>query len=324
MNVFKIIVSFLILVYLIFFIQNVFFPAAFPEEKIIEQINQQIIFSKKNLGQFNAKYEISFQKDVSLTEKALETTDTKIEFQCNSFEKCCAENDKCNSKIQWTKKSVFFNEKSNPVVSTRCEEIKGTFFCKIYLGDVPAQVKLVDFSYTNNFYFNSEKLKIQAKILNAGQTTENFAVLETTVLVVFFEQGEKKEEIIKTDSSSPEKIMPQETKTIEREIELDSPGEYLVKVKITGMDYGFVEKEFTANVYGEPDYDCRINQEKKEVILKSDSSTPIPECTIRYYCFDCLYGFECKYTWKKEFPEKNFEIGTNEFTTENTRGPDCR
>ncbi len=325
MNPFKIVISFIIIIYLFFFISNIFFPAAFPKEEIINKITEQIENSKTKLGEYNSKYNIKFQKKVSLTKNDFETKNTKIEFQCNSYRHCCSENEECSEKIEWTKNTVKFNETANPITSTRCEEIKGTFFCKIYLGKIPAQIKLNDFSINNNFNFNSDKLKITAKIINAGAVTENFAVMQTKIFIVFYENGEKKEELIKEVSGKTTKIEPNEIKILTEEIEINSSGEYLIKTKITGLDFGLTEKKSTINVFGDTEYNCRINKTKKEIFIYPETigENKIPECEIKYFCSNCLYAFECKYAWKQETSEKNFELGTKDYSTEETRGTNC-
>lgn len=324
MNLMKTVIVFIVVLYLIFIIINLF-SSAFPEEEIVKTIQTQIEQSKKNLGKFNAKYNLRFAEGISLTKKDFETKTTAIEFECNSYSHCCAENDDCNEKIEWTKDRIAFNEQMNPIVSTRCEELKGTYFCKIYLGDIPAQIQLDEFNYNNNFYFNSEKLNITAKITNKGNTEENYALMKTTVSIVFFEDGIKKEEKIAEESTERVKIEPRETKEFKQEIKLESPGEYLVKTKITGLDFGFIEKEFSVNVFGEPEYDCRINQEKKEIAIDPETigENKIVECDITYYCYDCKYAFECKYVWKKDFPLKEFQLETNTYTIERARGTNC-
>ncbi|PIN98756.1 MAG: hypothetical protein COT90_02535 [Candidatus Diapherotrites archaeon CG10_big_fil_rev_8_21_14_0_10_31_34] len=325
MNVMKIVVSFIVLLYLVFILINLF-STAFPKDEIVKTIETQINLSKKNPGEFNSKYNLKFEEGLLLTKKDFETKDTIIEFQCNSYTHCCAENDKCNEKIEWTKEKARFNEKRNPITSTRCDEIKGSYFCKIYLGEIPAQIQLEEFNYNNNFYFNSEKLKIDSKITNKGNTTENYARMETTVSIIFFENGIKKEEILKEENTERIKIEARETKELTQEIKLESPGEYTVKTKITGLDFGFVEEKFNVNVFGEPEYNCRIDETKKEITIDPDSigENKIIECEIAFYCSDCKYGFECKYEWQKQFPYKELELKTKEYTIEHARGTNCQ
>ncbi len=328
MNPTKILVSLLVVLYLIFFISNVFFPSAFPKEEIVKGIQDQIYFSKNKLGEITPKYDIVFKKGVFLTEKDFESKNTLIEFQCNSFDHCCAENENCNTKIEWTKTSVKFNQNINPITSTRCEQIEGTFFCKIYLGKIPAQVNLNEesFRHSRDFDLSSGKLEISAEVTNAGNSIENFAVMETKVFVVFFDKGKKQLSLVKEHSTAPIKIEPKETKVFEAQISIDSPGEYLVKTRITGMDFGFVEKEFSINVYGNPLYECKIDETRKEILIDPETigENKIPECEIRYFCLDCSYAFECKYEWNKKLPEKTFELGSNNYAIENTRGTNCQ
>ncbi|MFH1664253.1 MAG: hypothetical protein ABH986_05635 [archaeon] len=203
--------------------------------------------------------------------------------------------------------------------------MKGTYFCDIYVGGVPAQVQSDGLNYNNNFYFDSDKLRISAEVTNKGNTTESFAVIEAVAAIAFNDNGTIKQEQIKKAVSTRTRIEPKETKTLETEIEFDSPGEYFVKAKITGLDFGFIEQEFTVNVLGTPAYDCRIDSTKKEIIIDDTTVSPttITECTIRHYCSDCLYAFECKQAWKKVFQQKNFELGTKDFTTEKSRGTNC-
>jgi len=325
MNPFKIVVSFIVVLYLFFLITNILFPAAYPKGEIAKTIEEQIALSKKNLGTYNSKYDIKFTEGINLTKKDFESKDTKIEFECNSYSHCCAENEKCKTKTEWTREYLKFNETTNPVVSTRCENIKGTYFCDVFIGTIPAQVQLIDFSYNNNFYFDSDKFRISAEVTNKGNTIENFAVIETKISVSFNENGTIKEELVKEVSNEKTRIVPKETKTLETEIELDAPGRYFIEMKVTGMAFGFVEKEFIINVLGKPDYDCRIDETRKEIIIdeKTVSPTQIVECDIRNFCSDCMYGFECKQAWKNEFPSKEFEIGTNEFTVERSKGTNC-
>ena len=82
MNPTKILVSLLVVLYLIFFISNVFFPSAFPKEEIVKGIQDQIYFSKNKLGEITPKYDIVFKKGVFLTEKDFESKNTLIELNC--------------------------------------------------------------------------------------------------------------------------------------------------------------------------------------------------------------------------------------------------
>ena len=149
--------------------------------------------------------------------------------------------------------------------------------------------------------------------------------METIVSIAFFEDGIKKQEIIKEENTERVKINARETIELEQEIKLESPGEYLIKTKITGLNFGFAEKEFTVNVFGEPQYECRMDEEKKDITIDPDSigQNKIIQCEIRHYCLDCRYGFECRYEWEKAFSFKEFELGTKDYTTEQGRGTNC-
>ncbi len=326
MNVFKILIGFLVAVYLIFFIMNILFPTAFPEDEVIRDITKQIEYSKKNLGLYNSKYDLKFEQGISLTKEDFKEKDLEVEFECNSLEYCCAENEKCGDKIEWSRNTIAFNKTANPTVSTRCKEVKGIFFCKVFFGQIPAQIRLEEFNYNNNFYFDSEKLKIDAIVKNIGSVTENFAEITTKVFIIFYEGAEKKEQLAKEVSGTPEKIKAKETKTLYSEIQIDSPGEYLIKSKVTGLDFGYAEREYSINVFGEPMYECKIDKTRKEIVI--DPATvgegKITECDIRYFCTDCLYAFECKYVWTEEFLEKNFQLGTNDYAKERTKGTHCK
>ncbi len=324
MNAMKIVIGFIVVLYLVFILISLF-SAAFPKEETVNIIKIQLEHSKKNLGEFKAKYNIKFSKGILLTKKDFETKNTIIEFECNSYNYCCSENSDCEQKIEWTKEKTLFNEEMNPIVSTRCEELQGIYFCKIYLGEIPAQIKLEKFIYNNDFYFNSEKLKIESTITNTGNTAENYARMETTVFIAFFEEGTKKQEKIKTENSERTKIEAKETKKLQQEIQLNSPGEYMIKTKITGLNFGFIEKEFTVNVFGEPEYECRINEEKKDITIDPETvgENKITECQIRHYCTDCRYAFECKNKWENTMQFKEFELGTKNYAVEQSKGTNC-
>jgi len=326
MNVFKILVGFLVAVYLIFFITNILFPTAFPKDDVIKDITKQIEYSKKNLGLYNSKYNLKFEQGISLTKQDFSEKDLEVEFECTSLEYCCAENEKCGDRIEWSRNMITFNKPVNPTVSTRCEEVKGIFFCKIFFGQIPAQVKLEEFNYNNNFYFDSEKLKIDATVKNIGSTTENFAAIETKVFVIFYEAGEKKEQLAKEITSNPEKIQAKETKTLYSEIQIDSPGEYLIKSRITGLDFGYAEREYSINVFGNPGYECKTDETRKEILIDPNTVAEgkIVECDIKYFCSDCLYAFECKYVWTEKFPKKTLQLGTNDYVKERSKGTHCR
>ncbi len=324
MNTFKIVISAIIMIYLIFFIANVLFPSFFPEEKIIEKINMQLDESKKELGLFKLDYATEYSKGISLTDKDFEAKDTVIEFQCNSPAHCCSEGTACNDKIQWTKKTIKFNSNLRPITSTRCSETQGIYFCKIYFGLVPAQAKISDFSYTNNFSYKDE-LKITATIINSGSVAENFAEMDSEVFIVFTENNEKKELSIKKVSGTTQSIEPNTEKTFENTVKLDSPGEYLIKTTVNGMDFGEITKEFIVNAFGEKNYFCITDKTREDIIIDPNTTgeNMIVECQVRHYCYDCLYAFECKNAWQQENPEKQFELGTKDYTTELTRGTNC-
>jgi hypothetical protein len=326
MNVFKIFIGVIVLMYVIFFVSNVLFPATFPKEEITKEISQQIEEAKKEPGKNKARFGLKFAKGIVLTKKDFETKNTIIEFQCNSGYFCCNENQKCNKKIEWNKSKVEFNEQADPLVNTRCEEIKGTNFCRVYFGKTPAQAEIKELKYNNNFNLSKEKLKIEAEVFNAGNTPENAAVLEIQVFIVYYERKQKIKEEIKNASSEPQKIKEKETKKLETEIEFTSPGEYLIKAKVKGNDFGFQEKEFTINVLGEKSYDCKPDKTRKEIIIDPNTlgENKIVECEIKYYCMNCLYAFECKHEWEKEFPNKNFELKTSEYTIQKTKGTNCK
>lgn len=326
MNWTRMIILAIVLIYVGFFLINTFFPYAFAKQGITEEINFLVIAAEKNQGTFNSKYSIEFKQGLELTKEDFETQNTTIEFQCNDYEKCCGENEECTEKIAWTKNKIKFNKDINPITSVRCEKQNEKNHCKIYIGKVPAQIQLTELNYDENISFNSEKLKVNAIITNYGGLTEDAALMQTKIFIYYLDGEEKKTESVNEFTSKSTKINIQETKILEQEIELKTPGKYLIKVKLTGRDFGSIEKSFTVNATGEPEYECKKDTTKTEIVIdpKTVAETKIVECDIKRFCTDCMQAFECKKLWKEENPEKTFEAKTKEYTAEKAKGTNCK
>jgi len=282
---------FKLLVYAIFAIAllSVFYfliwPLLAPPSGTAE-IERNLKASETMLGAGISK-QLFFQQGEGFSGQTFDSQNRSVSFQCNSPELCCPREKECPLAIEWGNRAIKFNEPRNFWATTRCDFQNGLFVCRLYLGDLPAQLKIESLEMDEEFDLEKGPVSFEIAVTNTGGMKAEQAEATVEISRISIEEGKQVETIAqeysKTEALGPIEQGGKATKTIF--LELNENGSFKAKIRASGADAGFDETSRQFSTTG-AENNCMPSYCEDQRFIEE-------KCTARCYCSNCVLGSEC-------------------------------
>lgn len=277
-------------------------PLFVSPAETVRQMNNALKISEMNLGK---SYTVEVLYPGEFAARAADSVDAPdrfVSFVCNSAELCLS------GAVVADERSM--RVKDARVISTtfRCNYAEGLFYCRVYLGQEPAQLEFTGFDIGEKYDLSkNQKTEISFTVKNTGKAS----AVESTHTAKLYKKtiisgGEKEILYSEPFRKTVAEIKPGENETIGFDLGISENGKYSIVIRSEGTDAGFDEKKFDFEVSGGEGGTCRATA-KGETELKGGG------CRTEYLCTGCSAASECKWAWGEKEPSLEFEIADPEF-----------
>ena len=253
-----------------------------PDDSNIGKMKAALDYAEHNEGKLN-EVELALREGFATKGGSLDTAGRNVRFRCASPETCM------NKGLILDERVISIKTKTIIPAFFRCIK-KGTINdCAIYFGEKPAQLQIgnmesqfpeakggtakLSFSMRNIGSLNSVNpewgIKLYKKI--SGNGTEKFEL-----------RGEL--------TGKVQKIAPDKSEEITKEIEIMEEGSYKIVAAAQGEDSGMDSWEGTFETAGGISQSCTATYEDRPLL---DNGV----CRAKHNCSGCEFGYECKIRW---------------------------
>lgn len=307
-----------ILLLFVNYIASIFLPVQDPTE----EMKGRLLAAEANPG--NAiSTKINLSEGIVILSNQVESPGMNVLFRCTTAGICCNELQGCTPsgecypitkecKINLQNKKVKVGANTIIDVWFRCVEERGISNCKIYFGQKPAELEIVDVNFKNQFNLDEEKVEIGFSVENSGKADAHFTVISAEVYKIV-EQNNIETELLHAVQQPIEIELIGVGQRISQGMEFDVSeiGEFRLYLKAYGDESGLDERIISFNVSG-----TAISPGCETTI---EGSTELKDglCETKYYCSGCDYAFECKKVWENA-GISDLELGTQNHALKRT------
>jgi len=297
------------------FISPIFFPAEDPVAKIGEGLD----ISELTPGQY-VPYVIDLKADAGMDAALFDTSARSVIMHCNNPSVCCSLEgllDECGGtercgayekcRVALSNRNLVVLEETKARGAARCIPEFNLHVCRVYLGEEPAQVRLVEVGYDEEFDLEEEEAELKVSVKNTGNIAVSFYQAEI-VLYKIEVKGGIEEKMRYGDSllEVRELLLAGETEIFEFSTGISDNGAYEAEARVAAIDAGYEEKTIRFRVKGASPITegCEagsfIGIEERE-----------GECREIYECKGCEFGWECREKWSEK--GKSVELGYKDY-----------
>lgn len=293
------------------------FGGLVKETPLITEIKENLVVAKNptSIGQLISLGSKNIEKEFLLSKGMFETDNMSLAFECNNPKICCirkSEQDTnyiCTKAIEWDYDSIKSNATTLTKVGVRCITQDTLPVCRVYIGEDPAQAKIIDIQKTQNGQINTFSIKTK----NIGENNLTNPALNLSLQKYVNGVWETTEDIfepkyISTSEGSPI-IMPRAEHTFVFEINPTTRGDYKAVFTYSGQNAGFDTLDINF-IVGFNTACTPIIQSSYETIENEDGTVIETK-----KCENCNYAYECATVWQTKFPQNNYEVVSKDFAT---------
>jgi cell wall-associated NlpC family hydrolase len=303
-STFRLLVYSIVFLILIYLISTFFFFPLNP----MQELNEGIEIAEKNIGKFNS-IKINFPEETIFSSRVFNSPDRFILFECNYDLKCDP------TKIQVDFNSVKIISPQEQVVSFRCIQDYPLNQCKIYFGQEPAQINLLELNSKKEFNLDSEKAVISFTYSNSGAIDAEKCIALITVKKEETSNNRKINALYSEKKIDLGSVFAGEKNSKQAELNLLVEGKYLIEFKISCPEAGTDYKEISFNA------SKSITSSNCKAIELTESYTFGDKVFKDCLCEECIYAFECMQKcnekYKLEFEMSSPEKATAEYIEQN-------
>lgn len=286
MNVFKIVVSAIAAIAIILIIIQLY---QIPNQKAVTQINEILEEAKASIndGKIITITELELEEG-TISTKSFNTQFENHIFNCSNFLKCCPKNQECEQKIEWNENQIDIKTKTKIPTYIRCDYDKPEYFCKIYLGNKPGEIKITENLKEEYTFQKNENKKINLSIKNGGEIL--ISKIRMNIEIYEIQQGTE-QYYIEQNNSENEINDLNAGEEIEKEItfEINKAGIFKLKIYLIDLDGSKAKIETQIIVTEQKENACKAGEKIRSII---DLETG--KCKTEYSCIDCEYAYECE------------------------------
>jgi len=285
-SAFRLLVYAIVAALVLFLAYRIFQPFIFPEPDSIAVIEQNLKAGETGLG-LGFTSEILVKTGEGFTGETFDTRTRNVAFQCNSASVCCPREKECNLAVEWDRRRVKFNQTKMVTSTARCDLQDSLYACTVYLGERPAQVEIDSVSSGEEFDLSKGDVFFEVEFSNTGAQQAEQTEIEIEVFQKYLEEGIWRERLVENafKKQALGKLAPGQTKKTTVSLNLNQNGQFKARVRVSGLEAGFAEKELQFSTTGASD-DCMPSYCEEPRFING-------RCAARCYCEKCMSGPKC-------------------------------
>ncbi len=294
-------------------------PMFFPAEDPVAAIGEGLSISELTPGQY-VPYTLDLKSDLGMDASLFDTSARSVILHCNNPSVCCSLEglvDECGGiercgaygecRVAVSNRNLVVLEASKVRSAARCIPEFNLHVCRVYLGEEPAQVRIVEVGYDEEFDLSKEEAGLKVGVKNTGNTTA--AAYQAEILLYKIEVRAGIEERMRYGDpllEVRELILPEETEVFEFKPGIGENGTYEAEVRVEGVDAGYEEETVRFGVKG-----ASHITEGCEATSFMGIEEREGECREIYGCEGCEFGWECLERWSER--GKELELGYKDY-----------
>jgi hypothetical protein len=263
-----------------------FLPLFFPVEDPGDAIDRELANSEMDLGKYYST-SLAFSSETIFVANSFDTESRSVAFECNNPSICCNLGEECG-RIVWDERRIVFKSSTGPIkTSFRCGYENYLFYCKVFFGDAPAQIEIVELNAREHFDLDEGKPEVFLKIRNSGNQPMLFGSTKIMLYKKVWESDQWKRIFLGTTGVEEiGELLPGQE--IEKTLEFDVSeiGNFDATVNVLGESAGFEEREISFTAEGTSTLCVAVDCEQPQM--------QFGECIAVCHCEGCRLGVNCE------------------------------
>ena len=296
LGVFRLAVIAIVAVALLLLIANLFIT---PKKNVMEAIEESLDYSQANLGKANTET-IFIEKGLFLDAEAFDNIERAVVFKCNSAARC--------SRVEFDARKLRALDAVEMQVSTRCSYELDLFNCRVYFGELPAQLEIHGVEFKDEYDLSREAIGFSFLVKNSGSLNAAEVLADAKLYRKEIVDG-REQEILAAQPATEliEVLEPNQEQQVAFSFNAERNGNYVVEVVSSAEDAGFDLNRFEFKVSEVTQSDLCEATSEGETFLTGGN------CRARFLCANCENATSCVLKWQEKSPGIQFELGTKNY-----------